>query len=380
MKKSIVVFFCMVSFLATASICLGAESVKVGVLLNLTGYMSSVAVPALDGIELAVEEINNRGGLQGRSIDLVVRDGHSDMAVATSAAEDLVESGVVAVIGLNDSSFVLEAAPIIVGKDIPFICVGASMPRLPRQMGPYLFLTAITDEYQARAMSKFAINNLNATKCFVLSDEVNMTPQAVNRFLRKRYVRTGGDILDENWFRTGQSDFKADVELLSQDLGKPQVIFACAVPGDATTLVESVRAAGYPQPIVGGAGLDTPLLTTLSSKDAAEVYFLSHAPYGTGDEKVKVFEQSFEKKFGLPPFSGFAALGYDAAMILDQAVINSGAVSSADINKGLDLIRQYNGVTGHFVYPEGHRVPLKTAYVFGLKDGKPVFVRQVASD
>ena len=135
----------VIMLLQLALLCpaIAAEPIRLGAIFNLSGPMSAIDTPGLDGAALAVDRINAAGGVLGRPIALVVRDGKSDTTAAAVAVRELVEKEkVVAVLGLGDSTYVLACAPEATKRGVPFLTSGATLPSLPDTLGPNLRITS----------------------------------------------------------------------------------------------------------------------------------------------------------------------------------------------------------------------------------------------
>ncbi len=134
--------------------------VRIGAIYNLTGDQSVLDSPSLDGARLAVERINAHGGLLGRRVELLERDGQTSEANVRRAAASLVASGVSAIVGLSDTEQVLAAAPIAARAGVPFVTSGATSPRLAEEVPDWLFLACFGDNTQAAASAQYASDRL----------------------------------------------------------------------------------------------------------------------------------------------------------------------------------------------------------------------------
>ena len=165
--------------------------VRIGAIYNLTGDQSSLDSPSLDGARLAVERINARGGLLGRRVELLERDGQTDEADVRRAAASLVASGVSAIVGLSDTDQVLAAAPIAARAGVPFVTSGATSPRLTRQVPNWLFLACFGDNAQAAASAQYATDRLGARTAAVRLRPRPRLHAAAGQVLRAVLPRAG---------------------------------------------------------------------------------------------------------------------------------------------------------------------------------------------
>ena len=144
--------------------------IKIGGGFDLSGAESSLDLPAANGAQLAVKEINAAGGVLGKQIDLIVRDSKYQMDTAQIAKQFVEEDKVAAVVGFTDSDSVLAAGPIIQEAGMPFITAGATSPKLPDQVGDMMFLACFGDNVQAAAGAEYAFKNFGKT-AYLLSDQ-----------------------------------------------------------------------------------------------------------------------------------------------------------------------------------------------------------------
>ena len=163
--------------------------VRIGAIYNLTGDQSSLDCPSLDGARLAVERINARGGLLGRRVELVERDGQTDEDDVRRAAASLVASGVSVIIGLSDTDQVLAAAPVAANAGVPFVTSGATSPRLTGQVPDWLFLACFGDNAQAAASAQYAADGLGARTAAVIFDREMDYTRLLARYFERSFRR-----------------------------------------------------------------------------------------------------------------------------------------------------------------------------------------------
>ncbi|NDV27791.1 ABC transporter substrate-binding protein [Desulfovibrio sp. JC010] len=368
-----------VSLLLTAVFCVpafaGEKTIKVGVLYNLTGGMAAIDRPGLHGMELAKEIINSGGGILGRKLSLVISDCRSNLDSAAMASEALAgQDNMVAVIGLNDTDYVMAAAPAITAKDRIFITAGATMQNLPYMYGKYFFMTAFGDNMQARAVAKFARRRLETSRCFVGTDISNEFTKTLSKYFKRRYRKYGGAVVGEVWYNSGAQEYP----LPKSDEKDPDLIFMSSIPPDAPKYITEARKAGFNQPIVSGDGFDTPGLLNIPAQYGHSIYFATHVALDNPEPMVQEFVDSYTRMFGEGPESGFAALGYDTVMLLAQAIEKSGVAESEKVREVLSKTTGFKGVTGEFYYPEGIRVPMKTVDIVKYENGTFSFVEQIS--
>ena len=356
-----------------AATAIAAEPIKIVGLFNLTGGMSSLDQPSLNGAELKADEVNSKGGLLGgRQVQLVTIDTRTDQKEAATAAKRAVGmTGVSAGIGFNDTTFVLAAAPLFEAADIPFVTPGATAPELPDMVGKDLFLVPFGDNVQAHAMADYAHGQLGLKKVVVWTDNASDYAKGLSRFFQERFKADGGEIALNDRFLTGDKDYSAQVARLQASADGVGGVFVAAGPDEAGVIVRQIREAGIELPILGGDGFDTPLVVDVPGPDlATDVYFTTHAYSDLKSAAIDDFRAGYQKKFGHEPENAFAALGYDAVGMLAAAITRAGSAEPAAVRDALAATKGYEGVTGTISYTGGSRVPLKTVAVMAVRDGK----------
>jgi branched-chain amino acid transport system substrate-binding protein len=362
----------LLAFVAGLTVfCSAAEPIKVGVVMGLTGPWASIDEPAWKGIQLAVDQINARGGLLGRPVIAICIDTKADEAETVAAVTRLVEQEkVVSILGYCDTHWVLTGAPIATEHGIPFITPGATHPRIPERTGAWL--ACFGDNTQAAAMAEYAYKVLGLRKAAVWIDSACDFCVAVSAYFEDAWKHLGGEVVYEDFFETSWTDFSPLVARLKtyQDAGSVDCVYISAIPGNVGLIVKQVREGGVLLPILGEDGYDTPLLPEVAGVYAEGVLFTTHVSLDSPNPKVQEFVAAYTKKFGGRPENAFAALGYDAMMLLAEAINIVKSANPKDIEKGLSQIKDFPGVTGTISYPAGTKVPAKAVSVLIVLGGK----------
>ncbi|MER3399671.1 MAG: amino acid ABC transporter substrate-binding protein [Thermoflexus sp.] len=349
-----------------------AAPIRIGAPFNLTGGMASIDVPAANGARLAAEEINATGGVLGHPLELLIRDTKTDPATAANVVTQLIEQDkVVAVIGFNDSDYVLAAGPICQRAGVPFITVGATSPRLPGQVGDMLFLAPFGDNVQAAVGAEFAFEKFGKT-AYLLWDKGAEYTTVLAKYFKARFTELGGTIVLEDTYQSGDKDFSAQIAKVKALPQQPAFYYIAALPDDVGTIVKQFRNAGIAGPIVGGDGYDTPLLIEVAGPAAESVFFTTHSllTADSPNERVRKFVAAYKQKYGTEPEAVFAALGYDSVYMLAEAIRRAGSTNGRAIQQALENLRDFHGVTGVINYSPQSHIPQKGVTVIEAKGGK----------
>lgn len=353
-------------------------TIKIGALYGVTGGMSSIDEPGLNGFKLAAKQINEAGGIDGQMVEVIAIDGKSDQTATTSAATELIEvHKVVAIGGLNDSTFALAAGPLAQAAGIPFVTAGATLPTLPEQIGDYFFMAPFGDDTQAHAVADYAMNELGAKSAYMLVDQAYDFTTALARFFKERWEANGGTIVLEDTYNSGDTDFSAQIARVKALDPQPDVLFISAIPNEAGITTRQFREAGLLQPILSGDGFDTPLIGEVAGELADDVYYSTHASLDNASEVVQGFASAYEAEYGRKPENAFAALGYDTMKLIADAIQRAGVAEPAAIRDALAATQGFQAVTGTITYPEGKRSPAKSVTIIQVQDGVYSFAAEV---
>ena len=343
------------------------DPIRVAALYALTGGMSSLDGPSLKGAELHVEQINEEGGVLGRPLELVVFDTRTDQQVTATAAQEAVSSDVVAGFGQSDTTFVMAAAPTFQDAGIPFITSGATHPMLPTWVGDHMFMAAFGDDDQSYAIADYAYDTLGHRRVYVWTDNSMDFTRALTAFFKERFEERGGEIIDEDFFMMGDTDFSAQIARLEAVDPAPDAVFISAIPSEAGLTVRQIREAGIEMDIISGDGFDTELVASVPGPELAnDVYFSTHTYLADDRPEVQAFIDAYEAKFGHPPENSFAPLGYDAIGLIANAIERAGSDDPTAVRDALAETRDYPAVTGTVSYTRENMVPPKPVSIISV--------------
>lgn len=371
MSSSLLLTVCLV---LTAIHPLFAEdqpTMKLGAMYNLTGGMAPIDLPAYNGAKLAAKLINDTGGVNGKRLRLIRVNTRTDLNSVFGEAEKVLAKGIDAGLGYGDTNYVLEAGPVFERKGIPFVTSGATDPQLPAQIGPCLFMVAYGDNDQASAIADYAYKKLKIRRVVIWADSSMTFTRILAGYFRDRFESLGGKVIDEDYFKHGDTDFSPQIKRLKGLTPKPDAIFVSAVPEEAVTTVSQLRRAGIILPILSGDGFDADLTTKLRSPDVCtHIYFTTHAYRGLHNRRVTSFIEEYKKEYGREPENAFAALGYDAVSLIADAARRAGSTDPKDLKEALAATKDFQGVTGDISYRRPGRVPAKPISIIGIEDAK----------
>ena len=344
------------------------DEIKIGVLMGLTGPWASIDGPAWNGIKLAVKQINDQGGLLGKTVRAICIDTKGEEAETIAAAHRLVSvEKVSTIVGYCDSHWVLAASPIAKREGIPFITPGATLPLIPEMCGA--FLACFGDNAQAAAMAQYAYEDMGLRRVVVLRDVACDFSMAVTAYFIDSFEHFGGEIAYTDSFKTGDVDFSAQVGRLKSRRGVDGV-YVGAIPDNCGLIVKQIREAGIEMPILGEDGFDTELLVKVGGEYAEDVVFATHVGLSSDMPSMVKFVEDYKKMFDRKPENAFAPLGYDAMNLLAQAIRDANSSEPDKIMDALESMKDFKGVTGTISYSPGQRVPMKEVSILKVENGK----------
>ena len=366
------VFAAAVGVFGTAGFPIAADPIKVGAIFSLTGTYAMTELPALKAARLAVKEINEKGGIKGRPIELVHYDGKSTEADVVNAAKRLVhEEGVIALVGVFDSAFYLASARIAQDAGIPYIDTGGTEPNLPERIGEFAHMIPFGDDYQAYVAAEFAAKDLGAKTAFVVRNIDWEYTRALTNFFKTGFERHGGSILEESSYRTGDTDFSVHISRIRSMSPQPDVIYAAVNPGEDMTFVRQVREAGVTLPIIGADAFENSnLVENVGVQNTEKVFFTSHMAVTEGSGVAGAFVEAYRREYGILPENAFAGLGYDSVHVLIEAMTRASALAPKAINDAIFSITDFSGVTGKADFSNPRRAPDKEVALIAMKNGR----------
>jgi branched-chain amino acid transport system substrate-binding protein len=349
-------------------------TIVLGGLFNSRGPLAELDVPTLQGAQLAVDRINAAGGVLGMPVELHVEDGKGDLRkLAGGTAKILRQHPTVsAFLGLSDTDAVLAAAQPAADAGRVFLTSGATSPRLPGEIPGYLFLACFGDNVQAAAAAEYAYQDLGARSAAVFYDSSDTYTLLLQQYFRTRFAQLGGVI---NSVEAYTPDDPAGP--IGQ-LGGADIVFLSAhVAQDAATIVPLLRQAGFAVPIVGGDGFDAEEVWQ-ANPGVANVYYTTHVYLGADnlDPMVVQFRSAFQAAYPDAPLTAFAALGFDAANLLAEAIRRAGSTDPQQVRQSLSGIQDFDGVTGRIGYENGSRIPRKSVSIVQVSAGQLSLARQ----
>jgi branched-chain amino acid transport system substrate-binding protein len=356
----------------------GGDVIKIGANLELSGGVASYGRSVADGAELAFEEINKKGGINGKKLKLVKVDNKSDAAEATNGAIKLIsQDKVVAIIGAATSTNTLAQVQVAQDNKIPLITPTGTNPTITNKDGKvneYVFRACFIDPFQGTVAAKFALDELKVKNAAVIIDTSSDYSKGLASAFKKSFEENGGKIVAEEAYVAKDTDFRATLTRIKS--ANPEFIFLPGYYEEVGLIVKQARELGIKVPIMGGDGWDSPTLVEIAGPEALNNTFITnHYSANDPDSKIQDFVKAFKAKYNKTP-DGFAALGYDTAYFLADAIKRAGDVDPVKIKDALAQTKDLSLVSGVLTLDENHD-PIKSATILEYKNGEQQFKTKV---
>lgn len=373
MKKHLIVAtLALLPFLAG---CTNSKNeIRIGEYGSLTGNDATFGLSTNKGIRMALEEVNEKGGVKGKKIKLITLDDQGKDTEAVQAVTRLItQENVVAVLGEVASSRSKAAAPIAQEYKVPMISPSSTNPEVTK-IGDYIFRVCFIDPFQGFVMAKFATEHLKLKKVAILRDVGSDYSMGLADVFSAEMKKMGGEIVADLSYQATDVDFKAQLTQLRSK--NPQAIY---VPGYYTSvgsIAKQARELGIKVPLLGGDGWDSTKLSEIGKDAINGNYFSNHYTSESTDPVVQDFIKRFREKYKETP-DGLAAMGYDAAKVLIAAMERASDLAPKSIRDEIAKTKDFAGVTGKITINE-HRDAVKSAVIVQVQGSTNKYITTIS--
>jgi len=357
-----------------ASGAAGEETIKVGEFASLTGSEATFGQSSHKGTQLAIDELNAQGGVLGKKIQLITEDNQSQAGQSSTAVRKLISSdNVVAVLGEVASSRSLEAAPICQQNKIPMISPSSTNPKVT-EVGDYIFRVCFIDPFQGTVMANFGRKTLKMNTAAILSDVKSDYSVGLAKFFKEGFIANGGTIIAEQKYSGGDKDFNA--QLTAIKAANPDGIFVPGYYTEVGLIALQAKQLGITVPLFGGDGWESPTLVQIGGTALEGDYYSTHFSPEDTSLAVQTFVKNYKAKYGEAP-DAMAALGYDSALVLVDAMKRAGSTDGAKVRDALAVTKNFAAVSGSTTI-DANRNASKPAVIIAIKDGVFKYTQTVA--
>ncbi len=361
----------------SASVALAVEPIKIGVYEPLTGQNAFGGQLEVEGMKLAQSVMPE---VIGRPVELVIVDNKSDKVEAANAVVRLVEKDKVnAILGTYASSLALAGGEVAEQAGIPVVATSATNP-LVTQGKEYNFRACFIDPYQGAAAAAYAFKELGYKNAALLVDIASDYSVGLSSFFKRSFEKMGGTIVSEQRYSSGDSDFTAQLtEMISK---KPDVVFMPAYFAEGAIIMKQARELGGTFVFMGADAMDHPDTLTIAG-DAAEGFIHTSFPYdmymADMSPEAKTFTDAWVKAYPDKAPNANAALGYNAYMMVMDAITRMNSAEPDDIAEGLASIKDLATPLGVVTIDENHNALLPVGMI-QYNGGNRKYIGQIAAE
>ena len=346
------------------------DTITIGTVTTNSGTAAAYGEAEVKGFELAVSEINAKGGINGKKVKLESMDDKGDATEASNAYNKLAgDNNVLAVAGPTISATTAAVAPLADQSKLVTIAPAATSDSI--ETGNYLFRTCFKDSYQGEVAARFAAENLKVKKVAVLYGTGDPYSSGVGEAFAKAAEKLGLEVVDKE-SSSSADDTEYSAQLQKIQASGAELLYApyyYSVAGPY--IIPQARSVGFEGYVMGPDGYDGLKLTGDKSQYNKTYYTTHYSADDNTNTKVQDFIKSYKSKNNAEP-NTFAALGYDTIYMIKQAIEKAGKNATREDVRNAVASMTFDGVTGKFTMDKSGS-PTKSVIVLEMKDGKPVY-------
>lgn len=363
----------------------GPKEIVIGVNAPMTGDIPKVGEGSKYAAEIAVDEVNDAGGLEvgGKkyTVKFIVEDNESTAEGSTAAATKLItQDNVLIMIGAQASKQAIPAGQVANDNECPMVSPWSTNPRTTKDR-PWVFRACFLDPFQGPVAAQFAKEELGAKKVAVLYDVASDYPKGLAEFFKSAAEELGLDVVAFETFTTKDKDFSA--QLTKIKAAEPDILFTPQYYDEVPLIVKQAHELGLNIPVLGSDSWGSAELMKLCGDDCKGLYFSTHYAAAGAKGATKAFIDKYNEKYGYVP-DDVGALTYDAMGIAFQAIKDCGELTG-DLAKDRKCVRDalaqitsFDGITGGMDFSDGTGDPRKCAVIVKISDaGEFEFYKQV---
>lgn len=372
LPNRLVVIISLLMLTALAAVCPhGATAaterfIEIAVIVAKSGKAEAYGRAAVQGAQLAADEINQAGGVLDHRIELVVLDNQSSALHARKAAQMAVNRKVIGVVGAVWSTHSLAAAPVLQKNRIPMISPGSTAPEVT-QIGDYIFRTCYTDEFQGELLADFAYNAIGHRRAAVLTNISETYCQILAKYFTAHFINNGGDVIYIQGYKGNAVDFYTILNPLKKL--EPDVVFIPGYTRDSGLIIKQAHSMNIDAVFLGGDAWETSV-TDIAQGTLQGCFFSTHWHPEVPYRRSTVFISRFKTTFGDAPISAYAPLAYDALWLFADAIKRAKSLDTIKVRNALANTRQFKGATGKISFNTNGDPINKGASMLKFEDGR----------
>lgn len=336
------------------------DTIKIGLVASLNGASKPWGEDCKSGAQLAVDEINAKGGIQGKKIELLIEDSNSQPADGRNATQKLVSEGVICVLGEVASGITKPMTEVTFAAGVPQVAIGATAVNITQDYAN-VFRVCYNDDFQGPVMAKFAYDVLGARNVAVMTDNKLPYSQGLSKSFKAAFEKLGGKIASEEFYEQGNAQFTGQITNLKSK--NPDGIFLSGYFNEVGPIAKQLQQNGVTVPLFGGDGWDSTELINSGGQAIVGGYFCNHYTSTEDRAEVKDFLAKWKAKYGGQPGTTMGALTYDAANLVIDALGRCKELTAKELMAQIDATENFKGVTGTMTLKGQNGDPRKSALV-----------------
>ncbi|MDI6800614.1 MAG: branched-chain amino acid ABC transporter substrate-binding protein [Thermodesulfovibrionales bacterium] len=339
------------------------DVIKIGIAGPMTGAQAKMGTDFKNGVALAVEEWNNKGGILGKKIEIIVGDDAADPKQAVSVANKLVNEGAAGIIGHFNSSCSIPASDVYNRAGIPMITPASTNPRLTERGYKGVFRVCGRDDQQGLIAAGFLKNKLKIKRIAIIHDKTTYGQGLADEF--KKHLGSNAEIIYYGGITQGDKDFKTVLTSIKEK--KPEIVYFGGIYPEAGLLVKQSREINLTAPFMSGDGSIDPKFIEIAGDKAAEGTYLTFSPDPKNIPAAKGFIEKYNARHGeLGPYSIYA---YDAINIMLSAIKEANTTEGKAVIEKLHSM-EFSGSFGKIKFTDKGDVADSPYVVWITKNGK----------
>ncbi|HIU64755.1 MAG TPA: ABC transporter substrate-binding protein [Candidatus Avacidaminococcus intestinavium] len=356
------------------------KDIKIGMVYELSGNTASYGTSAANGAKLAFKEINEAGGVLGKQIQIVTADNKGEPSESANAMSKVInQDQVTAVTGFTVSSCGIAASAVAEAHKTPFVAAATVNPKVTvdersGKVKDYTFRACFIDSFQGTVGAEFAINGLKAKKTAIMTDNSSDYSKGLTEVFKETYAKGGGQIVAEESYLQKDQDYKPVLTKIKAQ--NPELIYIPGYYEDVGKIIKQARELGMNIPVLGADAWDSPVLVEMGGIQSLNNTFFTNF-YSIEDKNPvsNAFVEHYQKEYGKLPDS-MAAMGYDAAKLLVDAIKRADTTDKEKIREALATTTDFASVSGPMQINDKHDA-VRGVVILELIDGKQVYKETV---
>jgi branched-chain amino acid transport system substrate-binding protein len=345
-------------------------NIKVGVFADLSGPTSGAGQSVKNAVEIARDEINQAGGINGRQLEVFVEDDKGTSEQAVAAVTKLISQDKVNMILGDPSTPSVTAAAKAQEAHVPLITLSSSDPKITQQ-GDYVFSVAALDSLQGRQLGVYSAGNLNAKTAAIMIEDGSDYSKSLAQAFEEEFKKTGGQVSSKQTYAAGSQSFTEQLNAIRS--ANPDIIYIPGNAADAGLICKQAKDLGIKSILVGADRWNSAKFFEVSGKASDGSYTTGAYSADDPSPAVRAFNSAYKKRLNNAPDQS-AALAYDAIKLLADACKRAGGSNATKLREAVATTDKFPGITGTITIG-ADRTATRPALIFKLQDGKsfPVY-------